>query len=60
MMKEMIILIGGLQKNQAVKTNGICTALTSSMGMGGGGYIPLVVKIEKINANYKEEKDEER
>ena len=59
MMKEMIILIGGLQKNQAVKTNGICTTLTSSMGMGGG-YIPLVVKIEKIYANYKEEKDEER
>ena len=59
MMKEMIILIGGLQKNQAVKTNGICTTLTSSMGMGGG-YIPLVVKIEKIHANYKEEKDEER
>ena len=55
----MIILIGGLQKNQAVKTNGICTTLTSSMGMGGG-YIPLVVKIEKIHANYKEEKDEER
>ena len=26
----------------------------------GGGYIPLVVKIEKINANYKKEKDEER
>lgn len=25
-----------------------------------GGYIPLVVKIEKIHANYKEEKDEER
>ena len=24
------------------------------------GYIPLVVKIEKIHANYKEEKDEER
>lgn len=42
----MIILIGGLQKNQAVKTNGICTTLTSSMGMGGG-YIPLVIKIEK-------------
>lgn len=59
MMKEMIILIGGLQKNQAVKTNGICTTLTSSMGMGGG-YIPLVVKIEIINANYKKEKDEER
>lgn len=26
----------------------------------GRGYIPLVVKIEKIYANYKEEKDEER
>jgi hypothetical protein len=52
--KEMIILIGGLQKNQAIKTDGICTTLTSSIGMGGG-YIPLVIKIEKdeTNANHE-------
>ena len=37
-----MILIGGLQKNQAVKTDGICTTLTSSMGCGGG-YVPLIV-----------------
>lgn len=33
-------LVGGMQKNQAVKTDGICTCLTSSMGMGGG-YVPM-------------------
>ena len=34
-------LIGGMQKNQAVKTDGISTTLTSSMGCGGG-YVPMV------------------
>ena len=33
-------LVGGMQKNQAVKTDGICTTLTSSMG-SGGGYVPM-------------------
>lgn len=33
-------LIGGMQKNQAVKTDGISTCLTSSMGTGGG-YVPM-------------------
>ncbi|MCQ2086657.1 MAG: hypothetical protein MJZ37_01075 [Bacilli bacterium] len=37
-----MILIGGEQKNQAIKKDGICTCLCSSMG-SGGGYIPLVV-----------------
>jgi len=31
-----------MQKNQSVKTDGICTTLTSSMGTGGG-YVPMVV-----------------
>lgn len=35
------VLIGGMQKNQAVKTDGVCTTLTSSMGCGGG-YVPMV------------------
>ena len=30
------IIIGGMQKNQSIKTDGICTTLTSSMGTGGG------------------------
>lgn len=34
------VIIGGMQKNQAVKTDGICTCLTSSMGTGGG-YVPM-------------------
>lgn len=33
-------LIGGMQKNQTVKTDGICTCLTFSMGTGGG-YVPM-------------------
>lgn len=38
------IIIGGMQKNQSIKTDGICTCLTSSMGMGGG-YVPMIVEI---------------
>ena len=37
-----MILIGGEQKNQAIKTDGICTCLAASMGMGGG-YVPILV-----------------
>lgn len=36
-----IVLIGGEQKNQSVKTDGISTCLCSSVGTGGG-YIPMV------------------
>jgi DNA (cytosine-5)-methyltransferase 1 len=36
------IVIGGMQKNQSVKTDGVCTTLTSSMGTGGG-YTPMIV-----------------
>ena len=37
------ILIGGEQANQSVKTDGISTCLTSSMGTGGG-YVPMVTE----------------
>ena len=37
------ICIGGMQKNQSVKTDGISTCLTSSMGTGGG-YVPMVTE----------------
>lgn len=37
------IIIGGMQKNQSIKTDGICTTLTSSMGTGGG-YVPMVTE----------------
>ena len=51
-MTEFInILIGGLQENQSIKTDGICTTITASCGCGGG-YVPLIVL--KIT---KEEKD---
>lgn len=40
--EEQPVIIGGMQKNQSVKTDGICTTLTSSMGTGGG-YVPMVV-----------------
>ena len=35
------VIIGGMQKNQSVKTDGVCTTLTSSMGTGGG-YVPMI------------------
>lgn len=37
------ICIGGMQANQSVKTDGVCTCLTSSMGTGGG-YVPMVTE----------------
>lgn len=42
------IVIGGMQEHQAIKTDGICTCLTSSMGTGGG-YVPMVVDIRKVD-----------
>lgn len=39
---KLIALIGGMQKHQSIKTDGICTCLTSAMGMGGG-YVPLII-----------------
>lgn len=35
MQKEDLILIGGMQEHQSIKTDGIVTCLTSSMGTGG-------------------------
>lgn len=46
-MDEKIILLGGEQKHQAIKKDGICTCLTSSMGTGGG-YVPLIIYLYKI------------
>lgn len=37
-----MILIGGLQKHQAIKTNGICTTITEACG-AGGGMTPMVI-----------------
>lgn len=41
------IILGGEQKHQSVKTDGICTCLTSSMGTGGG-YVPMIVYFEEV------------
>lgn len=40
---EKFIIIGGMQKHQSIKKDGVCTCLTSSMGTGGG-YVPMIVK----------------
>ena len=40
-------LLGGEQKNKAVKKDGVSTTLTSSMGTGGG-YVPMVNRIGGI------------
>lgn len=45
------VLIGGMQKNQAVKTDGVCTTLTSSMGCGGG-YVPMVTDPLRLGGLY--------
>ena len=37
------IVIGGFQEHQSVRSDGICPALTSSMGKGGG-YTPMIVE----------------
>lgn len=47
---EQPILRGGMQSHQSVKTDGISTCLTSSMGEGGG-YVPI------IGEKYKETND---
>lgn len=41
------LIIGGEQKHQAVKKDGICTCLTSSMGTGGG-YVPMIAPQYRI------------
>ncbi|MFQ9515374.1 MAG: DNA cytosine methyltransferase [Eubacterium sp.] len=41
------IVIGGEQKHQSVKKDGICTCLTSSMGRCGG-YVPLLLSKYRI------------
>ena len=38
---EENVILGGMQKHQSIKKDGICTTLTSSMGTGGG-YVPMV------------------
>lgn len=43
------IIIGGEQEHQAIKKDGVCTTLTSSMGTGGG-YVPMVVSEQSIVA----------
>lgn len=53
----MIVLIGGMQKHQAVKFDGICTTLSASMGMGGG-YIPMIFEVDGMKAVCEKRSDE--
>ena len=46
-LKDEPFLLGGEQKNQAIKKDGVSTTLTSSMGTGGG-YVPMVNRIGGI------------
>lgn len=41
------VIIGGMQEHQSVKTDGICTTLTSAMGTGGG-YVPMILRSIKL------------
>lgn len=56
-MSEKEIIIGGMQKHQAIKKDGISTTLTSSMGEGGG-YVPMVIdnKPKTYGSIYGEDK----
>ena len=59
-MTEFInILIGGLQENQSIKTDGVSTCLCSSMGMGGG-YVPMIVLADKSKVESRKSKVESR
>lgn len=56
MSKENKIIILGVGNkdyrldNKVYDKNGICPCLVAAMGMGGG-YIPLVIEIEKVKEN---------
>lgn len=59
-----MIVIGGMQKNQSVKTDGVCTTLTSAMEEGGG-YVPMICASrgrnpdnpsDRINENHVEQR----
>ena len=41
------LIIGGEQKHQSIKKDGVCTCLTSSMGTGGG-YVPMIAPQYRI------------
>lgn len=47
MYKALNIIIGGEQKHQSIKTDGICTCLCSAMGTGGG-YVPMIVEEKEM------------
>ena len=57
MTKFINILIGGLQENQSIKTDGVSTCLCSSMGMGGG-YVPIIVLADKSKVKSRKSKVE--
>jgi len=40
----IVLIIGGTQKHQARRNDGIIPCLTSSMGCGGG-YVPIIVEV---------------
>lgn len=51
---EILAIIGGEQKHQAVKTDGVCTCLCSSMG-SGGGYVPMIA-LKRLGNLYGEDR----
>lgn len=47
------VIIGGMQENQSIKKDWICTTLTSSMGTGGG-YVPMIPEVVRIKQATKD------
>ena len=40
---KQIILLESNQNHATITSNGICTTLPASMGLGGGGYVPMIL-----------------
>ena len=43
------VCVGSMQEHAAIKTDGICTTLTSAMGLGGG-QIPMVTETKDLTS----------
>lgn len=57
---EKIILLESNQNHATITSNGICTTLPASMGLGGG-YVPMIVVTvhETINRHDSRPSDSE-
>ena len=54
---KLIAIVGGLQKHQTIKTDGVCVTLCSAMGIGGGNISPTITsersEVCKVETEYR-------